>query len=92
MHGKSIPARRRFGEDAILPVVDDQKRILTPEELQRERNEYGKLHDSRVAHYYREAWKECMMECETPPSPAKIQHLVQVWKVLWRMYRRKMRG
>lgn len=68
----------------------DDDRPLTEEQLAKRRRELSLLHESHVAREYREAWKECMLECDRPPKAAAIQSLVTAWKVLWRWHRRKL--
>lgn len=69
-----------------VPVEPD--RPMTKEELARLRRDYSMLHQSRVEHYYREAWRECKMDGDKLPRPAAIQNLVTAWKQLWRWSRR----
>jgi len=57
---------------------------LNDEELKQLRESLAHLSPEGVRHFYERAFEDCRLVYNRPPSPRKMQTLVQVWKQLWK--------
>jgi hypothetical protein len=64
-------------------------RPLSAQELKQFREHLAKLTPHHVSIEYQRIYMECRMFGSTPPPPAAVQQLVQVYKQLWKWRRKR---
>lgn len=67
----------------------EDERPMTREQAERYKQQLSMLSPSHVEDTYHRAFSDCALHDGRPPSPAMIQRLLCVWKVLWQWQARQ---